>query len=348
MELKTRPLPPRVRLEDVAREAGVSIATADRVLNRREGVREKTIARVEAAVLKLGYRVDPLATRLARKRANRFAFVLPDGATGFMQNLTEQVERTAEWLAAQRAYIDVFHTDVFEPATLAETLSSLPPVYDGIATVALDHARVRAAIDDLSARGIAVVTLVSDVPQSRRAHYVGIDNPAAGRTAGVLMGRFLGGRRGKVALIAGSLALRDHAERHFGFLQVMAGEFPHLPVLPAREGRDDTERNRALTAELLPDPDVIGLYNIGAGNRGIAAAIEASGRCGEIVWIAHELTAHTRAFLLRGTLDAVINQDAGHEARSAARVLMAQAAGEPFLPDQERIRIEIFMRDNLP
>jgi len=38
----------RATLEDVARAAGVSLATVDRVVNRREGVREKTIARVEA------------------------------------------------------------------------------------------------------------------------------------------------------------------------------------------------------------------------------------------------------------------------------------------------------------
>ena len=43
----------------------------------------------------------------------------------------------------------------------------------------------------------------------------------------------------------------------------------------------------------------------------------------------------------------MINQDPGHEARSAARLLMAEAAGEPILLDQERIRIEIFLRDNM-
>ncbi len=126
-------------------------------------------------------------------------------------------------------------------------------------------------IDDLVQRGVPVVTLVSDVPQSRRIHYVGIDNPAAGRTAGALMGRFLAGQRGAVGLIAGSMALRDHAERHFGFHQVLATEFPHLTVLPPLEGRDDSDRNEALTLELLRErPDLVGLYNIGAGNRGIA------------------------------------------------------------------------------
>jgi LacI family transcriptional regulator len=215
--------------------------------------------------------------------------------------------------------------------------------------VALDHPRVRAAIDDLTDRGVAVVTLVSDAPTSRRLRYVGIDNPAAGRTAATLMGRFLAGRRGKVGLIAGSLKLRDHAERQFGFQQVLSGEYPNLVVLPPVEGRDDNDLTRDLTARILAEvPDLVGLYNVGAGNRGIAAALEASGRGREIVWIAHELTRHTRRLLLDGVLDALINQDPGHEARSAARILLAQGLGEPIVADQERIRIDIFLRDNLP
>jgi LacI family transcriptional regulator len=110
---------------------------------------------------------------------------------------------------------------------------------------------VRAAIDDLAKRGVLVVTLVSDAPTSRRLHYVGIDNPAAGRTAATLMGRFLRGRQGTIGVVAGSLVLRDHAERQFGVHQILSSEYPDLATLPAVEGRDDNERTRALTASLL-------------------------------------------------------------------------------------------------
>jgi LacI family transcriptional regulator len=339
----------RATLEDVARAAGVSLATVDRVVNRREGVRAKTSARVEAAVAKLGYRADPAAARLARNQSFRFAFILPTGSNSFMANLTEQVQRTADWLASQRAFIDILRVDVFDPHALTGALEQLSPAYHGVATVALDHPRVRAAIDDLVARNVAVVTLVSDAPNSRRLHYVGIDNPAAGRTAATLMGRFLSGRNGVVGIIAGSLALRDHAERHFGFHQILSSEYPNLTALPALEGRDDSERTRDLMASLLEQhPDLLGIYSAGAGNQGIAAALEVACRGRDIVWIAHELTQHTRRFLLHGTIDAIINQDAGHEARSAARILLAHCCAEPIVPDQERIRIEIFLRDNLP
>ena len=44
----------------------------------------------------------------------------------------------------------------------------------------------------------------------------------------------------------------------------------------------------------------------------------------------------------------MIVQDPGHEARSAIRVLLSLARREPILAEQEKIRIEIVMRDNLP
>jgi ABC-type sugar transport system substrate-binding protein len=63
-----------------------------------------------------------------------------------------------------------------------------------------------------------------------------------------------------------------------------------------------------LTAELLAQHSgLLGIYSCGAGNRGIAEALETSGRARDIVWIAHEVTQHTRRFLVRGTIDAIIN-----------------------------------------
>ena len=66
------------------------------------------------------------------------------------------------------------------------------------------------------------------------------------------------------------------------------------------------------------------------------------------MFIAHEVTDGSRRALIRGTIDVIINQDPGHEVRSAVRVLMARADNSQVIESQERIRIDIFMRDNLP
>ncbi|PPQ14569.1 LacI family transcriptional regulator [Bradyrhizobium sp. AC87j1] len=345
-------------LKDIAREAGVSLATVDRVLHNRPGVRPDTVRRVKAAIERNAFQPHVAAAELARGRARRFAFVMPSGPNPFMQQIEAYLGEMSAWLTVRRLNVEMVATDVFDPSVLAGTLEALSGDYDGVAVVALDHPGVRAAINDLVDAGTKVVTLVSDVPSSRRHHYVGIDNIAAGRTAGALVGRLAGQKSGKVAIVAGSQGLRDHAERIFGFNQVMASEFPGLSVLPVLEGRDEDDRSEQVLARLLgKHADIVGLYNVGAGTQGVAnalndkalndKAVSDAGR-NEVVFVGHDVTVLTRRLLLQGVMDAAISQNPGHEARAAVRVLLALARGEPILREQEKIRIDIVMRDNLP
>ena len=286
-------------LRDIARQAGVSLATVDRVLHNRPGVRPDTVRRVRDAMERHAFRPDVAASELARARFRRFAVVMPSGANPFMQQIEAQFRELSAWLSARRLAVETVFTDVFDPAMLSAQLEALAGEVDGVAVVALDHPGVRAAINDLVDAGTTVVTLVSDVPSSRRHHYIGIDNIAAGRTAGALVGRFNGGRAGAVAIVAGSQGLRDHAERIFGFTQVVSSEYPHLKLLPVAEGHDDDGRSEHLMMRLLRDHrEIVGLYNVGAGTPGVAKALMDSGRAGEVVFIGHDVTAVTRRLLL--------------------------------------------------
>jgi LacI family transcriptional regulator len=116
------------------------------------------------------------------------------------------------------------------------------------------------------------------------------------------------------------------------------------------EGQDDPDTVHGLVADVLSrDAQLAGIYSLGAGNRGLIRALrEREPTTSNPVVIAHELTPHTRAALQSGLIDAVLNQDAGHEVRSAIRVLKARADGIGVIDGQERIRIDIFLKDNLP
>ena len=341
-------------LRDVAAAAGVSLATADRVVNGRPGVSAKTANKVHEAVQRLGFRPLAAAAELARARSWRFAVVLPGGGNRFMMDIADNIRAQVDWFRARRIAVEIVEADVFDADTLAAELATLPGRFDAVALVALDHPRVRAAIDDLVDAGMAVVTLVSDAPSSRRQHYVGIDNIAAGRTAGSLVGRFLGPPRagesgGSVGIVTGSGSLRDHAERRFGFGQVLVEEYPHLTRLIPLEGRDDPDRNRDLVRRMLADtPDLVAIYNTGEGSVGIAEALAEAGLARRILCVGHELTPATRRMLLDGTFAALVAQDPGHEVRSMARVLHALVTGQEIVAAQEHIRVQVILRDNLP
>ncbi|WP_422075006.1 LacI family DNA-binding transcriptional regulator [Tranquillimonas rosea] len=340
----------RPTVHDVARTAGVSLSTVDRVLNGRDGVRAATLERVNAAMRELGYQRDVAAANLSKRRRYRLRFFLPEGPNAFMRGVQDEVESCGSEMWPERVELSVETVPPFDAEALAERLRAVDPeAVDGLAVVATDSAAVMAAIARLVEAGVPVVTLVSDLPSSRRGYFVGIDNVVAGRTAAGLLGRFCRFRPGKVAVIAGSMVVRDHVERRLGFEQVMRSEFPTLEVMPTIEGLDDADVVADKLGALLAAHDgLVGIYSLGAGNRGVIRALSDTPEAERPAIVVHELTPHTREALLSGMFDAAINQDIGREVRGAVRALRALIDGASPEAAGERIGVEVFLRDNLP
>ncbi len=341
----TAPFPPTLR--DVARHAKVSLATADRVVNRRAGVRPRTAERVEAAVRELGFERHAGAAALARRSGFRAVALLPGGANPFIEQLETELKAAARVEGLRRLGLTIVRTDGFEPASLAAAIDRAAAESDGLVVMGLDSALVAAAIDRASGADKAVVCLVSDVPGAARARYVGIDNQAAGRVAASMVGRFLEPTARGVLVVLGSHDLRDHRDRLEGFRQALETRFPALRILGVVEGQDDAAAtDRALAAALAEHGAPDAVYSAGAGVAGVVSALRRLEP--RPVVVAHELTPETRPLLESGRIDALIVQDPGHEARSAIRVLMATLGGTAISESQERIRIEILLSDNLP
>ncbi len=343
---------PKTRLVDIAREAGVSLATVDRALNGRSGVRDETAEKIRKAIRRLETRsIARMPVTGGRIGRLRFDVVLPAGTNTFMNNLEAALLAAAGDLAETGVMLTSRRIEGFNPAALAETIRTVGEQSDGLAVAALENPLVREAVQEVSRNGVPVVTLVSDLSNSRRIRYVGLDNRAAGRTAGYLMGRFAAGRRGKVALIAGSIGMsyRDHDERELGFRDAVHEQFPNLEIIARFENQDNFQKAHTQTRIILDaHPDLLGIYNIGAGNRGIGAALSERGLKGRVIFIGHELTSFSRAFLIEGVMDAVINQDVTHEATEVLRALLHHHQRTTFNLNLGQPRIEVFVRENLP
>ncbi len=337
-------------VNDIARVAGVSLATVDRVINSRTGVRKVTIDRVNHAIQELGYVRDTAAANLARGRTYDFLFLLPASDNEFVTSLERQISEVSTRLAHDRTTLTVLKVEAFDPKAMASVISQVDPgQVDGVVIFGPETPSVRDAIDLIRNKGILVVALVSDLPSSARDAFVGIDNVAAGRTAGSLMGRFVQREGGKILVIAGSMLARDHLERRLGFDQVMMQEFNGFDVLASIEGRDDPD----LVEKLLPVafeacPDICGIYSSAAGNAGLIRFLHKMKFDQDIVVIGHELTPLSRGALTEGIFDAIISQDTGHLVRSAVRILRARSDHSPIIPAQEQIRIDVYLKENMP
>ena len=334
-------------LSDVARAAGVSYATADRVINNRGNVAEKSIAKVREAVAALGYVRNVAAANLSRGRVYRLAFLIPRGSNAFFNRIRQHIDHTAAHQATERVSAEVIEVAAFAVEGLQDSISDLlARDFDGVAIVGLQSAALEAPLAALRDKGVAVVGLVSDLPQAARAAYIGIDNIAAGRTAGRMVGLAHGGQGGRVQTFAGSLDARDHAERLTGFREVLQADFPQVELLDPIMTKDDAQVLNAQTRQALDQTELTALYNVGAGNSGLIAALQ-EGQGTRPFCVVHELVAHSRQALLERHIDLVIDQRPDVEINRAFTVLRA-LIDQKELPPMPDLVPTIYVRDNLP
>lgn len=335
-------------LHDVARAAGVSYSTADRVLNDRGKVAEKSALRVREAMEALGYRRDIRAANLARQRAYRFRFYLPQGDHGFFSLLRAELQAAIQHRMADRILVECQDVPALDDVTLAERLAAIAPgECDCVALIGIQSPRLEAAIARLTAAGTPVVTLVSDAAPRCRALYVGIDNVAAGRTAGRLIRLAHRGRAGLVLPILGRRDLRDHSDRLAGITEVLDEPGSRCRILPPIEAMDRPERMGERVARALEaTPAISAIYSIGAGNRALVSLLKTLRPPRPVVVILHELTAPAREALEQGLIDAVIDQKPAEEIARALDAMRAIADGQ--VPKAAPIVPTIYLRDNLP
>jgi LacI family transcriptional regulator len=341
--------PGRATIVDVARAANVSTATVDRVLNSRAGVKERTRQQVLSAAFKLGY-VDGAAAGASTVTSQhvRLDFLLPGGSRTFMglfaRHLGEQAAlRNGDVTMHAHRYSGI------DPLDLVRQMQALADAgSQGIGIVATDHPVVREAVRALTARGIPVLTLMSDISGSSAIGYVGIDNRVAGRLAAHLLGRFVAATAREIALFTGSHSYRGHEEREMGFRNLIAEEFPHLEIVEFREIREDSDRAYEETRGLLAShPHLAGIYNIGGGLRSIAQAVKEAEAGSRVALVGHELTDPVRAYLVDGTIDAVIDQNPREEARDAIEYLRRAVLGQPQT-NWGPLRTQAIFRENIP
>lgn len=84
-----------VTIYDVAREAGVSMATVSRVLNGTAVVKEETRQKVLAAIKKLSYRPNAVARGLASKRTKTIGVIVPDVSAQVVAEMVRGIEDIA-------------------------------------------------------------------------------------------------------------------------------------------------------------------------------------------------------------------------------------------------------------
>ena len=261
----------RATIADLSREAGVSVATVDRVLNGRLTVREETARKVHEAARRIGYHgANAIHSRiLADLPEVHFGIVLQKGRARLLPGV-----RHRDRGPAQRPYPPSPARDAAlssrapTPASSPSSSRSMAGKVRAVAATGLDHHEVTRAVADLRARGIPTFSLLSDYAQGVRESYVGLNNLKVGRAVGWLMAR-MARRPGKVATFVGGHRYHGHELRETGLRSSFREYAPDLEVLSGLLNLEDRQITYETTHAILEKHrDLAGIYCAGGGMEG--------------------------------------------------------------------------------
>ncbi len=228
----------RPTIRDVAKRAGVSIATVSRALNEKGDVSEATRARVREVAHAVGYSADPAARSLATQKTHLVAVVVGDNA-------------------GHRDLSLVFFGKVLAAISRRLAQSSYDPLLLQPHDVGLEHRFDAAVLIGVDADDSLVSDLVSrDVPivgvdvhcSGPRSAYVGSDHADGVRLA--LAHLYALGHR-RIAHVAGALNTVAGSERLQAFRDETDALGLHLPDELVRQGDFSSASGYRATCALL-------------------------------------------------------------------------------------------------
>lgn len=308
-------------VKQIAQQAGVSLATVDRVLNKRSGVRTHTRERVEQALAELDQQ-----RRIVGLQGRSFTFdLVMEAPSRFSRTVTLAIESILPSLQPAVVRVRYHLAEQWDDGGLESTLVNIAKKgSQGVLLKAPSVEKVAQVSRLLLAQGVPVVTLVTDQPEDARNAYIGLDNCKAGATAAYLIDNWLRDKPIRVLLSISGANFQGELERARGFRQTIKKRRPDASIFLIDQGKGlDTETTVLVRKALQENGGFNAIYSMGGANRAILSELERY-KVHADVFIAHDLDDENRELLSHHELSAVLHHDLILDLRYACEQILRQ------------------------
>ena len=340
----------RPTIRDLARAAGVSLATANRVIGGSGNVKQSTMQRVKEAAQEIGfYGMGTIDSRIAAARAKyRFGILLHQPSRQFYRNLAQALRSASERISDSVIELRIEFLDDLSPQNIAAKMLEFSETCDAVGVVAAVHPIVIQAVETLQDRGVPVFALISQLAPTGQVHYVGLDGWKVGRTAAWMFEQVCD-QPGKLGVLVGNPRYRCQEMNESGFRSYFREYASDFTILEPRSTFESKAVAEEMTENLLKEhPDLRGLYVAGGGISGALAALRATGKAGKVMLVGYELMDVTRQALLDGIMTFVISHPLNRLADEAlagmVRSVKAKGGGGNFT---SVLPFEIYTRESI-
>ena len=340
----------KVTIKDIAERAGVHRATVDKVLHNRPGVSDEVRMQIKKLIEEMGYVPNP-AGRVLQKQGKvyRLAAILCDvDAEPFLRaGIRKGVEQHSDF-DIEVAYRSTSFRNAEEQSFLID--KAVEDKVDGIILSPINSDKVRRAINRAAEKGISVVTCNSDIADSRRLCYVGLDGVRASRIAGRLVGQFLDGK-GDIAIISSAIAEENNnyfvTIRDVNFRKFIRKAYPELNIVECIESFEDPHITYEKTCELLKKhPDLRAIYITCGGVAEVGRAVKDCGMANKLRVFSYEDYPEILELMREGIIDVTLGSELERQGSLPVSILMKKMIFNE-LPECEQLftNIQILVKE---
>lgn len=336
---------------EIARQAGVSIGTVDRVLHNRGRVSSATKAKIQSIIDKCGYQPNPIARHLKKQSPYRIGVLLPELGTGYgyWEKLYEGISIAAkEDFSAFSFSIEPFFFERPVESSLANRFTSMIAAdCDAYIIAPVMRKEIKRLLDDVP---ISKPYCFVDCPLPNTAPIFTIaQNPyKAGVCAGKLTELVTGKKQGTYAVLQVYDASFNQDERARGFCDwfynnAHANKTRHVLVKNASPAGIMQEVQNLFTTTA----DLLGICTVSVEVQFVAEALSQAGRKSDIAVVGFDLVEANCAALVDGRIDCLISQQPQEQGRTAVRQLFRTLVYGETVESSIEIPLEIFFKENL-
>lgn len=339
-------------IKDIARLAGVSAGTVDRVLHQRGNVSESKRRQVQKVLDKIEYQPNVFAIGLAAKRPYRFVCLIPGHKEGdYWEAVIRGIQRAATEfnpfnVGVEYLYYD--HADLISYQACCRQLLDNPA--DGVLIAPNFQEETCKLTEELDLKKIPYVLIDVNIERTHSICYIGQDSHVSGYIAAKLLlqswepgeevALFLSGNRS----CASEVQMQRRLE---GFMSYLDEQGLQVPVHEVVLQPDATETNQAtLEAFFTAHPQAVRGVVFNSRVYQVASYLRLQGRRLKGL-VGYDLLERNIDYLQSGEADWLIGQRPALQGYCGVTALCHHVVFKKPVPEKQYMPIDVLMKENI-
>lgn len=325
--------------QEIANIAGVSRGTVDRALKNRPGVSLQTKEKILKIAEEHNYKPNLIGKALVySNRTIPVEIILNSVGNSFFDEIKRGICDAQKDYSNYGISVNIKEFKGYDAHDFIDEISLLPKSTKALILSAVEDKRIKNKVNELVENGTEVITLSSDLTNSKRLSYAGCDYYKSGETAGRLIGLISSGKA-KLCIVTGNMQHVGHRQRVEGIKNVIS-EYEDISISDIVENNDDDDKAYLSIKNVLSEKTEIDFICITAGGvAGTLKAIKESKR--KIKVTSFDETETTKKAMQNGEILATICQQPYEQGYNAVKSIFEAVVAKTDVPEYQYSQLYI-------